>query len=216
MVPCIVWDWNGTLLDDVAVSILARNKVFPKYHLPLLQSEEEYRNIFCFPVKEYYLRSGILEKDYATVAQEWFDAYTEYFPQAMLRENAIEILQYFNSLGIKQVIISACQKDLLLQQLAYFGVDGFFQDVLALEDIHAKSKVSLAENYAKKYAHQYFVVGDTSHDLDMAKAMQAKMIFISNGHESLQKMRLHNQNIVHSLLDLKNEVNPCLEKDQMV
>ena len=34
----VLWDWNGTLLDDLEYSIQVRNNIFPAFHLPLLDS----------------------------------------------------------------------------------------------------------------------------------------------------------------------------------
>ena len=62
----IVWDWNGTLLDDRWLCIEAINIVLSSRGMPLV-SNKNYRDVFCFPVIEYYEKLG-------------FDFTKEHFP----------------------------------------------------------------------------------------------------------------------------------------
>ena len=54
----IVWDWNGTLFDDVAVCIDVMNGLLAEQGLPSIPDAETYRSLFCFPVIRYYERLG--------------------------------------------------------------------------------------------------------------------------------------------------------------
>ena len=56
----IVWDWNGTLLDDVAVGVDTLNEMLGRRALRLL-SVEEYKDRFGFPVVEFYQKIGFRE-----------------------------------------------------------------------------------------------------------------------------------------------------------
>ena len=53
----VIWDWNGTLLDDAPVCVAAINDMLRERSLPQL-SAERYQEIFCFPVSEYYRKAG--------------------------------------------------------------------------------------------------------------------------------------------------------------
>lgn len=207
MKTCIVWDWNGTLLDDVSLAIESRNKVFPKYGLPILTDAEEYREIFCFPVKKYYLSSGINESDYDEVAYKWFEEYSTNFSKATLRDSALDTLTWIQKKGINQIVVSASEVEILNKQLEHFQVRQYFDDVLGLQDIHASDKVFLAKEYfIEKKFDRIFVVGDTSHDYDVAKAIGATMVFITQGHESSQKLASFNQLMIETLSELMKVV----------
>ena len=53
----IIWDWNGTLLDDVDICIDIINELLSiRNQQPLTRSR--YREIFTFPVKDYYSKAG--------------------------------------------------------------------------------------------------------------------------------------------------------------
>ena len=54
----IIWDWNGTLLNDTELSIKCINTLLKRRSLPLL-SAEQYREVFGFPIREYYQRIGL-------------------------------------------------------------------------------------------------------------------------------------------------------------
>ena len=54
MAAYVVWDWNGTLFDDVALCIQVMNGMLEKRGLPRLAGPEQYRQVFTFPVEEYY------------------------------------------------------------------------------------------------------------------------------------------------------------------
>ena len=54
----ILWDWNGTLLDDVALCNDALNRLLARYGYPQRYDREGYRAVFGFPVQEYYARAG--------------------------------------------------------------------------------------------------------------------------------------------------------------
>ena len=49
----IIWDWNGTLLDDRWLCIEAINKTLTKRNMNTI-TDNEYVELFCFPVKDYY------------------------------------------------------------------------------------------------------------------------------------------------------------------
>ena len=53
----ILWDWNGTLLDDVDLCVDALNRLLAGFGYPQRYDHERYRAIFGFPIEEYYVRA---------------------------------------------------------------------------------------------------------------------------------------------------------------
>jgi len=53
----IIWDWNGTLLNDIQLCVQTINEMLDKRNLPLL-SVNDYKDVFSFPVKNYYQKIG--------------------------------------------------------------------------------------------------------------------------------------------------------------
>ena len=126
----ILWDWNGTLLSDVPLVVKINNEVFAR-HGYRLTSEEEYRQIFRFPVKDYYTDIGVTDEDFPLVAKEWNEGYVANFHLAQLHQTAAEAVHRFHDAGFHQAIISASQVDQLRAQVVKFPeLDGMFDDIL--------------------------------------------------------------------------------------
>lgn len=73
----IIWDWNGTLLDDVARCMAVINAMLEKRGLPALASVDAYRSVFGFPVRDYYRRVGFDfgKEAFETLAAEYIELY---------------------------------------------------------------------------------------------------------------------------------------------
>ena len=55
----VVWDWNGTLLDDAEVCLAVMDRMLVRRGLPPIGDMERYREIFTFPVRDYYALAGL-------------------------------------------------------------------------------------------------------------------------------------------------------------
>ena len=54
----LIWDFNGTIMDDVKAGIDSVNQMLSERSLPIIPSVEAYRDIFDFPIEEYYRSLG--------------------------------------------------------------------------------------------------------------------------------------------------------------
>ena len=91
----VLWDWNGTLLDDLEYSIQVRNNIFPAFHLPTLSGVEEYHRQFTFPVRLYYQRAGVTDEIFDDVAHAWMAEYERRMDTIPLHEDAVETVERF-------------------------------------------------------------------------------------------------------------------------
>ena len=57
----VVWDWNGTIVDDAFVFVNIMNSYLKKNKLKPI-SINDYKNNFCFPVINYYKKLGFVEE----------------------------------------------------------------------------------------------------------------------------------------------------------
>ena len=163
----ILWDWNGTLLSDVPLVVKINNEVFAR-HGYRLTSEEEYRRIFRFPVKDYYTDIGVTDEDFPLVAKEWNEGYVANFHLAQLHQTAAEADQ------------------LRAQVVKFPELNGMFDDILGLGDVYAVSKVQLAKDYLSRKGYDpadTVFLGDTSHDAEVARAIGCRCLLISGGHQ---------------------------------
>ncbi|MDC7219160.1 MAG: HAD hydrolase-like protein [Spirochaetales bacterium] len=184
----IIWDWNGTLFNDVAVCIAAMNELLEKYELPLLQSEEEYRSKFTFPVIDYYRAVGFdFEKTpFDLLAGEFIETYHRLSRECPLSDGVEELLSELKRKGYRQIILSASKRENLLKQLEAFDIDSHFEEILGLTHIYAESKVDLARDWiGRSGAKSLTVIGDTLHDYEVAREIGADCLLYSRGHQEL-------------------------------
>ena len=132
----VLWDWNGTLLDDLEYSIQVRNAIFPAFHLPLLESVEEYHRQFTFPVRLYYQRAGVTDEIFDDVAHAWMAEYERCMDTIPLHEDAVKTVERFQRAGLRQTVLSASEQTLLRRQLALYGLEGRFDAILGRGDIY--------------------------------------------------------------------------------
>ena len=54
MMKTLVWDFNGTIVDDTELCLAIENEMLEARGMRSGYTVEEYRDMFCFPVKKYY------------------------------------------------------------------------------------------------------------------------------------------------------------------
>lgn len=181
----IIWDFNGTLFDDVDAGIKSVNVMLGERGIKTLDSKEEYRKVFKFPIIDYYRDLGFdfTKEPYEVLAPIWVELYNEYSKSAELQKDAKNALEYFKALEIPQVLLSATELNMLKGQTDSLGISGYFEDILGLENIHAYSKEELAIRWKAEHKDSNpLVIGDTEHDAAVAKAIGADCFLVCNGH----------------------------------
>ena len=183
----IIWDFNGTILDDVETGILSVNKLLRDRGLPEIESKEQYRELFRFPIKGYYERLGFdfSKEPYEVIAPIWVEQYLINVKNAEVFPDVKDALERLHGMGIKQTVLSATERNMLIYQLRELGIDGYFDEIMGLDNIHASSKLSLAMKWKEMYGNcSALMIGDTDHDLETAKAMGVDCVLLSRGHQS--------------------------------
>lgn len=183
----IIWDFNGTLYDDVEVCLSCGRRLMRAHGLEPIGSLDEYRAIFGFPIIDYYARMGFdFEKTpYAELAVEWVAYYNEESTSAELAAGAREVLSVIKSRGIPQLVLSATEQRMLEGQIAALGIAGYFDALLGQSDIHAHGKLAIARMWrAQNPDAAPLLIGDTDHDAAVAEAIGADCILLASGHQS--------------------------------
>lgn len=202
----LIWDFNGTILDDVQLGIDCVNRMLAPRGLPTLPSVEAYHAVFGFPIDEYYRRLGFdFEKeDYDTVlAPEWVAHYLAGEPACGMNPGVVETISAVEALGVPQLVLSASRREQLLGQLSRLGITHRFEEVLGLDNIHARSKrhLALAWQEAHPHANPLFV-GDTTHDAEVAAALGADCVLYAGGHQSAALLATTGCPVIHRMEEL--------------
>lgn len=187
----VLWDWNGTLLDDLEYSIQVRNNIFPAFHLPLLDSVEEYHRQFTFPVRLYYERAGVTDDIFDDVAHAWMAEYERCMDTIPLHEDASETVERFHQAGLRQTVLSASEQTMLRRQLELYGLNDRFDAILGRGDIYAGSKEAIGREYLQNGgipAETTVMIGDSLHDAEVARALGTRCVLVARGHQSRETL----------------------------
>lgn len=206
----IAWDFNGTVLDDVQIGIESINVLLSRRGLNTINTREEYKNSFRFPIIEWYKTLGFdFEKeDYEVVAHEWVAEYLKRESLATLCDGVKTMLEYFKTKEKKQIIISASEISMLNRQLSSLGVAPYFDEVIGKNDVFAGGKIETAKLWREKNTGTMLFIGDTDHDLETAQAIGADCVLVASGHQSYERLNALkaenniNYNVVNCLLDV--------------
>ncbi len=206
----IIWDWNGTLLDDAEICREAINKMLKMRNLPEL-SLEKYRDVFTFPVIDYYKEVGFnfSSEQWEQVAMEFINLYLAALPSCRLTPFATETLESFKLKGYRQAIISAMQHDALLKSVSELGIYEYFDFIGGIGDHYGGGKIDNARNYftsAGLNPTMITLIGDTLHDSEVAAELQCNCILVATGHQSFGRLLKTGLPVIKNLSEINSGI----------
>ena len=199
MSPYLLWDWNGTLLDDTQACIDALNVMLTRRGLKAI-GRDYYRAHFSFPVRPFYASIGVRleDEDWDRLAQEYHDTY---HAQPMeLNAEALSALELARTAGCRQAIISALRQDMLDRDTARFGISSFMEYVYGVDNLDGGSKIvrarellarlrqSIESNNQTIKQFPIVLIGDALHDKEVADDLGIGCVLFSGGGHSHERL----------------------------
>lgn len=206
----IIWDWNGTLLDDVALSVGVMDGMLRRRGLPGLDLEG-YHAVFDFPVRDYYRRVGLDSSDesFRALSVEFIAEYDARRLTATLHRNCEALLAAVVARGMTQSILSAYRHETLCEIVDHFGLRRHFVQLNGLDNIYAHSKTELGRACLAELripAEQVLFIGDTLHDLDVATAIGVDCFLVSHGHHPATRLQARCRRVFPDLASVAAEL----------
>jgi len=207
----ILWDWNGTLLDDIQICIDAINIMLRDRQKAEI-SRETYRNIFTFPVRDYYARAGFNFNDepFEKPALEFIEHYDSLISTAALFEDARATLKALNQRGFQQMILSAMEQDFLSETVAMHSIDHFFEKISGIDNHFAAGKVDNARKLIAGMngrAEKIIMIGDTIHDHEVGIEVGIEVLLVDRGHQSGERLRQTGRTVVNNFSEVVEYIN---------
>jgi phosphoglycolate phosphatase len=202
----IIWDWNGTLLNDAWMAVMVINKVLSKRNMATI-TEEHYQQIFGFPVIDYYRRLGFdfVDESFEVVGTEFIDGYEDHRYEVALHEGVEETLDQLAAKGVGHSILSAYKQNTLDDLVAHFGLSEKFEKIIGLDNHYAHSKVENGIDWMKELAldpSEVLFVGDTEHDFEVSQAIGVDCVLIPGGHQTREALASTGAKIINKVSDL--------------
>lgn len=192
--PYILWDWNGTLLDDTQAALNTLNIMLKRRGAKPI-ALEFFRDHFAFPCRPFYDMIGMHVEDdeWDALAKEYHDVYAEQ-PKRLNRET-IAALERVKAAGARQSIISALRQDLLDEVTARMGVAQYMECIYGVDNLDGASKLDRALELMSRIAPQVgeqpdvVLIGDALHDKEVADALKVRCVLCGQGSHAAWRLR---------------------------
>lgn len=196
----VIWDWNGTLLDDVGHAVNTINRLLSDYHLPLI-TRNHYRQIFDFPVIKYYERLGFdfNRHSFEDVCEQFVESFMSGFHNLPLVPEMRFVLFDLHQKQVAQSVLSATDQQNLDSMMNHYDLNSLFKFVYGIDNKQAASKLKRGEELIEASGFcrtKTVLIGDTLHDLEVAQKLGINSILISHGHQCPTRLRQHHDLVI--------------------
>ncbi|MEN8650082.1 HAD family hydrolase [Streptomyces sp. 21So2-11] len=207
MTTHLVWDWNGTLLDDISAVIGATNAAFAEIGLESI-TLARYRELYCVPIPLFYERlMGRLptDEEWEVMDEAFHRHYTAYRIGCALTEGVEELLREWRSAGRSQSLLSMYGHEELVPVVRGYGIEPHF---VRVEGRTGPSGGSKAAHMARHLAalcdvgpEGVVVIGDTVDDAVAAAHVGARAVLYTGGSHSRGSLEVAGVPVVDTLAE---------------
>lgn len=211
MIKHIIWDWNGTLVDDVDLCVEILNQELTIRHISEI-SVRHYKENFFFPVNEFYETLGLPSNgtEYECLNETYIREYRARYKECDLHFGARETLEKLISKGISHSILSAGKRADVESFTRHFGVNSLFLEIDGASNIEAKGKDERALDHLSRFGfHQseVILVGDSCHDWEVAQLIGCNAILFEHGHVEGDRLKMLSSSTIKYLSQVCNWVH---------
>ena len=183
----LIFDWSGTLVDDLGPVIEATNAVLAKYNIEPLD-RESFRRSFRLPYREFYaeLLPHIPLEELESHFRPAFDAAVT--PVTVL-PFAREKLEWCASLGIRCFVLTSMDTLAFERQMDEFGLRGHFEATYSgvLDKREVIHEILKTHHLAPS---ETAFVGDMTHDVETARHGGVSSIAVLTGYNHAEILAL--------------------------
>ena len=207
MIRNIIFDWSGTLVDDLPAVLKASNFVLSQAGKPEM-SLEEFRAEFALPFKKFYDRHT---PDVPMPQLEaWFHASFKQAQDSVIElPHARAFLEFCRAQKLRTFLLSTVHGDYFRTQCRVTGFDAFLdRPYTDVWDKRKKIHDILAEN--NLLPDETLFVGDMEHDIETARHGGIHSCAVLTGYNTLDQLRAAGPDLIVEHL---SELRSLLEKN---
>jgi len=162
----IIFDWSGTLVDDLPPVLEATNQIFAHYGRAIME-REEFRRTFRLPFADFYAETlpGVPMPDLDVLYHKFFVGAEH---KVEILPGALEFLRFCRARNRRVFLLSSIHQEHYEAQSQKLGLADFFEVAYA-QVLDKKQKIhEILETHDLDPAETMFI-GDMVHDIDTAR-----------------------------------------------
>lgn len=204
----VVWDWNGTLFDDLHVVVEAVNRgVFPLGAGPI--TLDDYQRHFTRPVKLFYERllgRPVSDEEWHELDRRFHDGYRQLLAEATLTADAHDALEWVRRAGCTQSLLSMFPHHELVPLVERLGIGSYFDRIDGLVGVPGDTKAAYLERHLRQLTagedpRSVLVVGDTLDDAVAARHIGARCVLYDGGSHHRELLESMGVPVADSLVE---------------
>jgi phosphoglycolate phosphatase-like HAD superfamily hydrolase len=183
----VVWDWNGTILDDNDAVVVAVNAVCTAFGRDTIELEY-WRSIFRRPLLDCYrelLGRELSTQDWIEIDRLYHDAYRVLLPATRLAPGIPDELYRWRDAGGRQSLLSMWFHDELVPLVEQYGLTDLFTRIDGLRvdtGGHGKTDHLIEHLTALRVdPADVLLIGDVLDDAIAAEAAGVRCVLVTTG-----------------------------------
>ena len=209
MIRNVIFDWSGTLVDDLPAVWRASNHALQQAGVPAMPMEE-FRREFRLPARDFYMER--VTKESLPKLEGWFlEGFKLAQDTVTPLPHAREFLEFCRQHGLRTFLLSAVHPALFAQQEKISGF-GPFLDKTYLGAHDKKDLIGQILRDNELDPTQTVFIGDMQHDIETAHHGGVKSVAVLTGYDSLDKLRKSKPDLIVEHL---SELRRHLEANQL-
>ena len=202
----IIWDWNGTIINDAWLFVDIMNVFLKKRGLPLI-SLDDYKQHFCFPIQNYWRHLGFSfnERTFDKLNSDFIALYKKKLFKAKPHLGIKSFILKLNKLGYKQFVLSASADTILKKSINHYDFKKCFVRAYGVDNLNATGKIEVGKQLCKTHKlnmNKTVLIGDTEYDKRVADALGCSVFLLSYGHICRERLLPLNKPVFNNLEEL--------------
>jgi phosphoglycolate phosphatase len=185
MFRALIFDWSGTLVDDMGPTLDATNAVLAQFGKPAM-TWEEFRGRFRLPYSEFYeeVLPGV---PLAELEDHFRTGFRESGQKVRPLEGTAEFLRWCRENGVRMFVLTSMDAQEFASQVTSFGFEGHFEQTYA--GVLDKRKVihEILETHGLEPKDTGYV-GDMVHDIETALHGGVVPVGVLSGYDGSERL----------------------------
>ncbi|MBI3851038.1 MAG: NUDIX domain-containing protein [Verrucomicrobia bacterium] len=209
MIRNVIFDWSGTLVDDLPAVWQATNYVLSQAEREEM-TLEQFRAEFCLPFTRFYER--YVPHIPLPQLETWFHSrFKEVHDSVVELPHAREFLEFCRARGLRTFLLSTVHRDHFQAQQVTTGFGEYLErPYIEVWDKRAKIHELLAEN--NLHPEETIFIGDMQHDIETARHGGVHSCAVLTGYNSLEQLRAAAPDLIVEHL---RELREILERNEL-